>query len=104
MEMDNYIKTISTSITDPYITTSKYEAIPIPNNVTIATKNYSFEDILSRLDELERKKKFVIDYTTLSCRNCGASLKQKVNDYIVKCPYCDTAYLIGTYQINDNGR
>lgn len=73
-----------------------------PATATVAINNYSFDDILSRLNKLENNRK--IDYTMLSCRNCGASLEQKINDYIVKCPYCNTAYLIGTYQINDNGR
>lgn len=79
------------------ISTSTYHA-----PATVAINNYSFDDILSRLNKLEKNRK--IDYTMLSCRNCGASLEQKINDYIVKCPYCNTAYLIGTYQINDNGR
>ena len=81
------------------ISTSTYN-VPA---TTVAIDNYSFNDILSRLDELEKNRR-KIDYTMLSCRNCGASLEQKINDYIVKCPYCNTAYLIGTYQINDNGR
>lgn len=82
------------------ISTSTYNVVPA--TVTV-DNNYSFSSILSRLDELEKNRR-KIDYTMLSCRNCGASLEQKINDYIVKCPYCNTAYLIGTYQINDNGR
>ena len=81
------------------ISTSTYN---VPATSAITVDNYSFDDILSRLNKLEKNRK--IDYTMLSCRNCGASLEQKINDYIVKCPYCNTAYLIGTYQINDNGR
>lgn len=57
------------------------------------------DEIKTRLEKLEKVPR-KIEYTMLSCRNCGASLQQKVDDYIVKCQYCGTAYMIGTYQIN----
>ena len=54
-----------------------------------------------RLMKLEANHKF--DYTMLQCRNCGASLEQAIDDHIVKCPYCSTAYIVGNWQINDRG-
>lgn len=37
---------------------------------------------------------------SLTCYNCGASINQKINDHILKCPYCKSVYLTGINQIN----
>lgn len=72
--------------------------------INIGGKTYSIganiaelEKLEKRISELEgRKLKFV----DLSCKNCGAKIQQKYSDSIVKCPYCKTAYIIGTKQVN----
>lgn len=40
-------------------------------------------------------KKHTPNLISLKCYNCGASINQKIDDYILKCPYCNSAYLIG---------
>ena len=57
-----------------------------------------YDEILRRLTKLEIVKAF--EFTELSCRNCGATLKQGYLDPIVKCPYCKTVYAIGYKQVN----
>ena len=32
----------------------------------------------------------------LSCPHCGAPAINKVDDHILKCPYCKSAYFVGT--------
>ena len=54
-------------------------------------------DIFERLEKLEKK---TIEFVELSCKNCGATLKQGYLDPIVKCPYCKTVYAIGIKQVN----
>ena len=71
--------------------------IPKSNDVSVNTRNI-VDELEERLKKLERTHKF--DYTMLQCRNCGASLEQKIDDHIVKCPYCSTAYIVGNWQIN----
>lgn len=72
----------------------------ITNTPTIANafSSKSLEDIIEeKIKTLEKNTKFT--FTELSCRNCGGKIHQKIDDYIVKCPYCETAYLIGREQI-----
>ena len=57
-----------------------------------------YDEILRRLTKLEVVKAF--EFTELSCRNCGAILKQGYLDPIVKCPYCKTVYAVGYKQVN----
>ena len=57
-----------------------------------------YDEILRRLTKLEIVKAF--EFTELSCRNCGATLKQGYLDPIVKCPYCKTVYAVGYKQVN----
>ena len=37
------------------------------------------------------------------CHNCGGALEMKVTEHIFRCPYCGSAYAIGTAQVNDRG-
>lgn|GEM_PF-4871087 len=55
--------------------------------------------IKEELEKLNMKPKF----TLLSCRNCGGIINQKINDNIVKCPYCESVYFVSKYFINDTG-
>lgn len=72
-----------------------------PNEMTYevgdALARSTITGILERVEKLERKK---IEFTELSCRNCGATLKQGYLDPIVKCPYCKTVYAVGYKQVN----
>ena len=84
---------VSDSITyatsSPYITTNAFAI----NNVSM-----NIEDMIEeKIKALEKNTRFT--FTELSCRNCGGKINQKIDDYIVKCPYCGTAYLIGREQI-----
>ena len=84
---------VSDSITyatsSPYITTNAFAI----NNVSM-----NIEDVIEeKIKALEKNTRFT--FTELSCRNCGGKINQKIDDYIVKCPYCGTAYLIGREQI-----
>ena len=67
-------------------------------NLTSQHLSLISDEILERINKLERDTRF--DYTEISCRNCGGKILQKIDDHILKCPYCGTAYIIGKYQIN----
>lgn len=67
-------------------------------NLTSPHLSLISDEILERISKLERDTRF--DYTEISCRNCGGKILQKIDDHILKCPYCGTAYIIGRYQIN----
>lgn len=65
---------------------------------TLTMDGISLEDMIEeKIKALEKNTRFT--FTELSCRNCGGKINQKIDDYIVKCPYCGTAYLIGREQI-----
>lgn len=81
--------TVSSSdvLTNAFVTTS-----------ASVIKSVSIEDMIEeKIKALEKNTRFT--FTELSCRNCGGKINQKIDDYIVKCPYCGTAYLIGREQI-----
>lgn len=35
----------------------------------------------------------------MTCQSCGAAIAQRIDDHILKCPYCKSAYVIGTKMI-----
>lgn len=66
---------------------------------TIALSHeHNYDEILRRLKALEATYDF--DFVEMNCKNCGGSLQQEIDNYIVKCPYCGSVYMIGRYQIN----
>lgn len=74
----------------------------VPNWNTISTNKIDIDIgglIREELEKLNMKPKF----TLLSCRNCGGTINQKINDNIVKCPYCESVYFVSKYFINDTG-
>lgn len=81
----------------PVISTMKLTPNGLTYQVGDALARSSITSILERIEKLEQKK---IEFTELSCRNCGATLKQGYLDPIVKCPYCKTVYAIGIKQVN----
>lgn len=82
---------ILSSMPMPYITSSSTITDTINSSV-------SLDDMIeAKIKALEKNTRFT--FTELSCRNCGGKINQKIDDYIVKCPYCGTAYLIGREQI-----
>ena len=40
------------------------------------------------------------EYTEVRCRECGGEIDQKWDDHIIKCPYCNTVYVIGRKMLN----
>lgn len=81
----------------PVVSTMKLTSNEMMYEVGDALARSTITGILERVEKLERKK---IEFTELSCRNCGATLKQGYLDPIVKCPYCKTIYAIGYKQVN----
>lgn len=39
-------------------------------------------------------------YYKMECQSCGAPIEQKINDHILKCPYCHSVYAVGTKMVN----
>ena len=39
-------------------------------------------------------------YYKIECQSCGAPIDQEIGNHILKCPYCHSAYVIGTKMIN----
>ena len=84
-----------------YISSSTYPIHSIRvsgSDASYEIQDSRYEEILRRLTKLEIVKAF--EFTELSCRNCGATLKQGYLDPIVKCPYCKTVYAVGYKQVN----
>ena len=96
---DSYTYDSSSAIIKPYATTSITTGT-ITFNDSIVAQSATIEERLRKLEESRAK----IWYTELQCKNCGAPLQQRIDDHIVKCKYCKTAYVIGQYLINDAGR
>ena len=65
------------------------------NTITDTTKSL-FEQLYELIME-ELSYKPIVEH---KCNNCGAPLKMDADNYLFKCRYCGTAYLIGTNQIN----
>lgn len=89
---------MASTINYSYGTPTNSGYIACPSNENVVTTYDPMGEIKARLEKLEKIRK--VDYTILACKNCGASIEQKIDDYIFKCRYCGTAYIIGSYQIN----
>ena len=69
---------------------------PIGNVAVSSTGN----NLLDRIIALENSMKTLPEYTELKCRECGATIEQKWDYHIVKCPYCKTVYVVGRKMTN----
>ena len=80
-----------------YITTSTTAPIPIAAT-SCATDSVvagiSEDDLLSALKKLQNK--MLPKTISLNCPNCGAPTSIALNDHILKCKYCRSAYFVGT--------
>ena len=72
-----------------------------PNTFTISG-GISIEAIEKLQREIENLKGKSLAFVELSCKNCGAKIQQKYEDQIIKCPYCKSVYVIGTWRVNDS--
>ena len=80
-----------------YITTSTTAPIPITaTNLTWdnVVAGISEDDLLAALKKLQ--KKMTPKTISLNCPNCGAPTSIALNDHILKCKYCRSAYFVGT--------
>lgn len=67
------------------------------SSIDIGGEQYQILDYVSREEMEELKKKINgVRYIKLNCQNCGAPLTNDIEDHIVKCKFCHTAYFIGT--------
>lgn len=69
---------------------------PLPYITTSAIIN---EDDVKRLFK-EMFNKTKPSFFKLTCQNCGASVEQKIDDHLFKCPYCNSVYYIGMELVN----
>ena len=79
-------------VRSPYI-----EGIPFTDSISIESDFVTIEDVKDLIKSLHARPTF----TKIQCHQCGASFDQKADDHIFKCPYCRTAYFVGTEMIND---
>ena len=63
-------------------------------SIAIGKKSLDEEDVKRLFEEMFRKTKPSV--FKLTCQSCGASVEQKLDDHLFKCPYCKSAYYIGT--------
>lgn len=99
--MSSYIDPASVATANATIALTKPDTAKVmwaDEAITIANHKNNYDEILQRLKALEATYDF--DFVEMSCKNCGGSLQQGINDYVVKCPYCGSVYMIGRYQIN----
>lgn len=77
------------------------EVQPI-NRITISGQSYDIgmnEDAFADAMRKYMKKHEPIFYK-LTCQGCGATVSQRINDHILKCPYCKSVYAVGTKMVN----
>ena len=61
------------------------------------TINVIVKELRKEINELkDNSNKFI----KMTCYNCGGSISQKIDNHLVKCPYCKTAYFVGTNLVN----
>ena len=84
-----------------YVTTSKYiTTASAPQFSTVAwakdstVASISEDALLEALKRLQNKK--IPKTISLNCPNCGAPTAIALNDHILKCQYCKSAFIIGT--------
>ena len=88
---------IATSTTNKYIATSTTAPIPIAATSWTTDRvlaGISEDDLLAALKKLQ--KKMTPKTISLNCPNCGAPTSIALNDHILKCKYCRSAYFVGT--------
>lgn len=88
---------------NPIINNDKtYTAFINPTGIEVQSNAISkVETELSLIwEKLNFLQRTTPEFVELSCRNCGATLKQGYLDPIVKCPYCKTVYAVGYKQVN----
>lgn len=59
----------------------------------------TYEKIFEKMSEMFRKT----PVTQHRCHNCGGTVEMNIDKHIFICPYCGSAYAIGTTHVNDNG-
>lgn len=79
------------------VSVTPYIEIPFTNSISIGSDFVTIEDVKNLIKSLHARPTF----TKIQCHQCGASFDQKADDHIFKCPYCRTAYFVGTEMIND---
>ena len=80
-----------------YITTSTTAPIPITTTswtMDSVVAGISEDDLLAALKKLQNK--MLPKTISLNCPNCGAPTSIALNDHILKCKYCRSAYFVGT--------
>ena len=79
-----------------FIPTSTVNRLDIcGTNYRIGMDEEAFAEAMQKyMDKHEPK------FYKLTCQGCGASINQKMNDHILKCPYCKSVYAIGTKMVN----
>lgn len=61
-----------------------------------------FMNNLVTTEEIEEYIKQLSAHPTFQhkCNNCGGTIEMDIDNHIFRCPYCGSAYAIGTNQIN----
>ena len=91
-------------ITTTTATVSSTNVIPSDSisRISVYGKDYDISLNEDAFAEAMKKymDKFEPKFFKIECQSCGASINQKLNDHIMKCPYCHSVYAIGTKMIN----
>ena len=88
---------ISAVTTNRYIAKSSTAPIPITTTswtMDSAVAGISEDDLLAALKKLQNK--MLPKTISLNCPNCGAPTSIALNNHILKCKYCRSAYFVGT--------
>jgi len=88
----------------PNLTGTIKAPLPVNRIERINVGNATYDIAISDDAFAEAMKKYMEKYEPkfyrLTCQSCGASIDQKLDDHIFKCPYCKQAYAVGTKMIN----
>lgn len=92
--MKNYDEILENQVT------MSHEFNPLVASLTPDSFSLSLtvDEILREINNLKMRTPAFVE---LSCKNCGAKIQQKYEDQIIKCPYCKSVYVIGTWRVNE---
>ena len=100
VQTKNQMTDINTAIA---LTRCDLNTTNILNNISeYSTQNIRNKQIDVLWDAIEILQKQINNtpkIVKLTCMNCGGQVEQKYDDYIFKCSYCKTVYVLGTKQI-----
>ena len=96
----NQITNINTAFAQAYCNLNTINILNSINSINSDDiRNKQIDVLWDAIEMLQKQINNTPKFIKLTCMNCGGQVEQKYDDYIFKCPYCKTVYVLGTKQI-----